>query len=154
MSYFFHPEAEAEFEAAVAWYEARATGLGLDFTTELWEAIRLAEAMPLAWPLMEPDIRRVLLNRFPYGVLYALDEDRLHILAASCTCAVSQATGWHDWRRAIEFRARELDGVIICRMGGGALCRNPSNFWRPTMGYGACAPPPILRGAAQVSPLS
>ena len=48
MTFSLHPEAEEEFEAAVAWYEDRETGLGLDFATEIREAIRLAQSMPLA----------------------------------------------------------------------------------------------------------
>lgn len=81
MIFSFHPEAEEEFEAAVAWYEERETGLGLDFAAEVREAIRLAQSMPLAWPRMEEAIRRVLVHRFPYGVLYSIEGDRLHILA-------------------------------------------------------------------------
>ena len=34
MTFDFHPEAEAEFEEAVAFYEDHAVGLGLDFAAE------------------------------------------------------------------------------------------------------------------------
>ena len=34
MNFLFHPEAEAEFPAAIDWYEERATGLGADFAAE------------------------------------------------------------------------------------------------------------------------
>ena len=81
MSFSFHPEAATEFEAAVEWYEERSNGLGLDFAAAIREAILLAESMPLAWTRIEGDIRRVLVNRFPYGVLYAPDGDHLHIVA-------------------------------------------------------------------------
>lgn len=81
MSFSFHPEAEEEFEAAVAWYEERETGLGLDFATELREAIRRAVAMPLGWPEMEGSIRRVLVHRFPYAVLYSPGDAGIYILA-------------------------------------------------------------------------
>lgn len=81
MMFSFHPEAEEEFEAAVAWYEERDTGLGLDFAAEVREAVRLAQSMPHAWPKVEESIRRVLVHRFPYGVLYSNEGDRLHILA-------------------------------------------------------------------------
>ncbi len=37
--------------------------------------------MPLAWPRMEENIRRVLVHRFPYGVLYSNEGDPLHVLA-------------------------------------------------------------------------
>lgn len=81
MIFSFHPEAEEEFEAAVAWYEERDTGLGLDFAAEVRGAIRLAQSMPLAWPEMEENVRRVLVHRFPYGVLYSPEGGRIHILA-------------------------------------------------------------------------
>lgn len=58
MMFSFHPEAEEEFEAAVAWYEERDTGLGLDFAAEVREAVRLAQSMPHAWPKVEESIRR------------------------------------------------------------------------------------------------
>jgi hypothetical protein len=44
MTFSFHPEAEAEFEAAVEFYEDHAEGLGLDFSVEVREAISRAES--------------------------------------------------------------------------------------------------------------
>ena len=35
MTFDFHPEAEAEFEEAVAFYEDHAVGLGFDFAAEV-----------------------------------------------------------------------------------------------------------------------
>lgn len=81
MSFLFHPEAEAEFVAAVDWYEARSPGLGADFAAEIHAAIQRAVSLPLAWPRVDGDIRRVLASRFPYGVLYAPRGGRIHILA-------------------------------------------------------------------------
>lgn len=81
MSFSFHPEAEAEFGAAVEWYEERSIGLGLDFATEIRQAILRAESMPFAWMRIEGDIRRVLAHRFPYGILYVPDGDHLYIVA-------------------------------------------------------------------------
>jgi plasmid stabilization system protein ParE len=81
MTFDFHPEAEAEFEEAVAFYEDHADDLGLDFACEVREAITRALAMPLAWTQIEPGIRRVLVHRFPFAVLYAEYGDKLFILA-------------------------------------------------------------------------
>lgn len=39
MTFAFHPEAEAEFEQAVAFYEDHAEGLGLDFAAEVRDAL-------------------------------------------------------------------------------------------------------------------
>lgn len=81
MSFSFHPEAAEEFDAAVEWYEERSTGLGLDFATEIRHAILRAESLPLAWTRLEGGIRRILVHRFPYGILYAPDDDHLYIIA-------------------------------------------------------------------------
>lgn len=81
MTFGFHPEAETEFEEAVAFYEDHAEDLGLDFAAEVREAIERALAMPLAWVEIEPGIRRVLVHRFPFAVLYAENDDSLFILA-------------------------------------------------------------------------
>lgn len=81
MNFDFHPEAEQEFEAAVAYYEECAPGLGLSFAIEAREAIQRAIVMPLAWQQVEEEIRRVLVHRFPYAVLYSAKEERLFILA-------------------------------------------------------------------------
>ena len=81
MTFEFHPEAEAEFEEAVAFYEDHKENLGLDFAVEVREAIERALAMPLAWIQIEPGIRRVLVHRFPFAVLYAENDGGLFVLA-------------------------------------------------------------------------
>jgi plasmid stabilization system protein ParE len=81
MNIEFHPEAAEEFEAAVDWYDARETGLGLDFAVEINAAIHRAAAMPDAWTRLSGNVRRVLVNRFPYGVLYEPGETDLLVLA-------------------------------------------------------------------------
>jgi len=81
MNFLFHPEAETEFLATIDWYKARSSGLGADFSAEIHAAIQRAVALPLAWPRIDGDIRRVLANRFPYGVLYTLDNGSIYILA-------------------------------------------------------------------------
>ncbi len=48
MNFDFRPEAEAEFLEAIAYYEERAPGLGLDFSTEVRAAIQRILAYPLA----------------------------------------------------------------------------------------------------------
>ena len=81
MTYSFHPEADAEFQAAVATYEERQTGLGLDLALEVQTAIQNILAFPHAWPVMEGEIHRCLVHRFPYGILYAIEPAEISILA-------------------------------------------------------------------------
>ena len=64
MTFNFHPEAVAEFNAAIDWYEPRSPGLSWDFANEIRATINRAVAMPLAWHILEGDIRRSLVQRF------------------------------------------------------------------------------------------
>ena len=81
MKYSFHPEAEAEFVQAIEYYEECEVGLGYDFAVEVYSAIERTMAYPKAWPIIEEDIRRSLLIRFPYGILYAEEDEELFIVA-------------------------------------------------------------------------
>jgi len=81
MSFSFHPEAEEEFRAAIDYYEDREAGLGYDFSLEVFTAIQNIITQPNAWPVMEDDVRRCLVNRFPFGVLYSLEPTGVFVVA-------------------------------------------------------------------------
>ena len=81
MRYVFHPEAETEFVKAVEYYEEREEGLGHDFAVEVYSTIERILAHPKAWPVIEEDIRRSLVRRFPYGILYAEEGDEIFVVA-------------------------------------------------------------------------
>jgi hypothetical protein len=80
VKYSFHPEAEAEFVQAVEYYEECEAGLSYDFAVEVYSAIERTMAYPKAWPIIEEDIRS-LVRRFPYGILYAEEDEELFIVA-------------------------------------------------------------------------
>jgi hypothetical protein len=81
VKYAFHPEAKAEFLAAVDYYEDRAPGLGSDFALEVHSTIGNIRNFPKAWPILEGDMRRCQVRRFPYGVIYSEHENLIFILA-------------------------------------------------------------------------
>ena len=81
MNYFFHPEAEAEFLDAVDYYEECETGLGFDFSIEVYSTVENILSFPKAWPCLEGDIRRCQTRRFPYGLVYTIEGDAVLILA-------------------------------------------------------------------------
>jgi plasmid stabilization system protein ParE len=81
MNFAFHPDAEDEFNSAIDYYENIEPGLGYDFAVEVYSAIQRAGAFPKAWVVIEDDIRRSLVRRFPYGVLYSEEQEGLFILA-------------------------------------------------------------------------
>jgi len=73
MKFSFHPEADDEFIASVAYYEDCETGLGLDLSREVYATIHNALVYPTLWPEVADEIRRCLVHRFPYGVLYSIE---------------------------------------------------------------------------------
>lgn len=81
MSFSFHPEADKELTEAIAYYEQIEPGLGYDFALEVYSAIRRSVDFPEAWSVLDGDVRRSLVKRFPYGILYAQAEDGILILA-------------------------------------------------------------------------
>ena len=77
----FHPEAEVELQAAAGYYEQKAAGLGEAFLEEVEKAISRILNSPETWPVLSGPVRRCLLKRFPYGVLYRCESRRVFILA-------------------------------------------------------------------------
>jgi len=80
------PEASAELEDAVLWYEDQRSGLGLEFV----QAIDLALEQIAEWPQMGRRVtgvsndlpaRKVPIKRFPYHIVYLPWEGALRILA-------------------------------------------------------------------------
>ena len=81
MTFSFHPEAEAEFNESIEYYEEREQGLGYDFSIEVFAGIQKIINYPTAWPVIEKDVRRCLVNRFPYGIIYSIEQAGIFILA-------------------------------------------------------------------------
>ena len=81
MNFTFHPEAESEFNDSIEYYKDIEPILGFDFATEIYSSIKLIISFPKAWPEIDSGIHRILIKRFPYGVLYSLDHDEIYILA-------------------------------------------------------------------------
>ena len=77
----FHPEAEAELVAAIDYYEACESGLGFEFALEANLALERAIKYPTAWAPLDTTFRRTLLRRFPFGLIYTIDDDRLLVVA-------------------------------------------------------------------------
>ncbi len=81
MTFSFHPEAEAELNQAIDYYEEIDPGLGWDFAVEVNSTVQRTIAFPNAWPVIEGEIRRSLVRRFPYGVLYSEENGQIYIVA-------------------------------------------------------------------------
>ena len=81
MSFSFHPAAEAEFNKAIDYYQEVNPALAFDFVVEVYAAIKRSIMFPKAWPILDGDIRRVLVRRFPFGILYSVEIDGIYVIA-------------------------------------------------------------------------
>lgn len=74
-------EAKAELDEAVQYYELQAKGLGSTFKSVAKSTIRRVATFPTAWTVIRPNIRRCIMHKFPYNVLYSIEEDYILIIA-------------------------------------------------------------------------
>ena len=75
------PEAVREVEEAFWWYEGQRRGLGLEFLLSFDAAIEALRRLPEGHEVVALRTRKTLLRRFPYLVLYALEDERILITA-------------------------------------------------------------------------
>jgi len=78
-----HPGALDEIQSAASWYSDRSESAAAAFVTELDKAIALIAEAPFRWPIAKNGARKFILNRFPFAVVYRVNESRLQILAVA-----------------------------------------------------------------------
>jgi toxin ParE1/3/4 len=81
----FHEEADEELKAAAEYYESAEEGLGEAFLRSVEFGLRQIQLYPLAWSILFDDVRRYLVPRFPYALVYRIERDRVFILAVAHT---------------------------------------------------------------------
>ena len=79
----FHIEAEAELNEAVSFYEALVPGLGKSLTAEVKKTVRLVQAHPAAGQNVSARLKKSLVHRFPYSLIYSVDAQSILILAVA-----------------------------------------------------------------------
>ncbi len=87
-------EAGADIANAVLWYEEQA-GIGADFVAALDKRLSFIEQQPLAIAIVDHDIRRAVIDRFPYNIYFMVNGSFIDVLAV-----------WHGSRDASLLSAR------------------------------------------------
>ncbi len=77
----FLPEAEEEMVEAARFYETQTSGLGADFLLEIRRVTEGISKNPRAGRILRGKVRRRLVRRFPYGLLYRIDPDEIVVMA-------------------------------------------------------------------------
>lgn len=92
----FRPEVRDDVSEAAHWYEARESGLGEQFVGEIIEVWEALSANPLIGSRRHPvlDIRWRYPKRFPYRVIYKIDETAKSILVIAVLHAARHDSRW------------------------------------------------------------
>lgn len=90
-----HEAAEVEIDEAANFYDIASPGLGSTFIDEIEHTIRNISEFPEAAPLVRGRIRRRIIAKFPYSLVYSVRPDEIRILAVA-----------HHKRRPFYWRGR------------------------------------------------
>jgi toxin ParE1/3/4 len=71
----FSPRARAELIDAQDWYENEAPGLGRSFRAAVDAVVQRMSASPRQFPVIHKNVRRALLRRFPYALMFVIEAD-------------------------------------------------------------------------------
>jgi plasmid stabilization system protein ParE len=82
------PEAVLELAEAAIWYETRQPGLAIRFLQEIDQAQRAIQSRPLSFPQLanmavDLEVRRALLPRFPYALVFLELKTEIRVLAVA-----------------------------------------------------------------------
>ena len=79
---FLHP-AEEEMAEASLFYEGASSGLGNDFLDDVQRIIERLREHPYLGQTVAPNLRRTLLHRFPFSIIYSVETDAILIIAVA-----------------------------------------------------------------------
>ena len=91
----FNAAALRELQEADAFYRKERPALGDAFLDEVERALAQIRELPRSCPLVRRTVRKKLLRRFPYAVLYSVQSQEIRILAIA-----------HHKRRPFYWRGR------------------------------------------------
>ena len=91
----FHPEAQAEYDAALAWYRSRSLRAASRFEGEVERVVNSIEASPEKFPSYDDDHRFAMLSRFPYSVVYQVQSGQVYVIAVAHS---SRSSGYWQGR--------------------------------------------------------
>jgi len=80
-SVVFRRIAKREFDDAISWYQDRREGLGREFSVAVEEQLGRIAVSPNQFACIRGDVRRAVLQRFPYSIHFIIEDDRIVVLA-------------------------------------------------------------------------
>ena|ERR671918_461698 len=77
----FTPEADLELAEAREWYSHQRDDLDLEFMQCIDNALSRVVSNPFMFPAIYRDLRRVVINRFPFAIFYEVLTDEIQVVA-------------------------------------------------------------------------
>ena len=77
----FRRIAQLELDESVSWYENKRVGLGSQFRLEIEKHLERIATQPQQFRQIRGQVRRVVLQRFPYSIYFLPEVDRVIVLA-------------------------------------------------------------------------
>ena len=74
-------DAEADIEEAAVWYEQQYEGLGVEFLDEVLFSLETITDNPYLFAEIHRQTRRVMINRFPFGIYYRIKGELVIVVA-------------------------------------------------------------------------
>lgn len=77
----YHPLTTSDLNNAIAYYNRQQAGLGNELRAEVYASIERVVASPAQFSIVSKGIRRCLVHRFPYAILFhVVSEETLRVL--------------------------------------------------------------------------
>ena len=73
----YHPAIENELRAIIKYYNQCFPNLGLEFLDEFERQILKISSNPSLWLVIEGDIQRALIKRFPYVIYFRVIDNKV-----------------------------------------------------------------------------
>ena len=77
----FHELAGKELLDARDYYDDLVYRLGEKFVIEIEKCLNVIKVNPFAYPVVIQNVRKAVVIKFPYSILYRVEKDKIYILA-------------------------------------------------------------------------
>ncbi|NJM77703.1 MAG: type II toxin-antitoxin system RelE/ParE family toxin [Acaryochloridaceae cyanobacterium RU_4_10] len=78
----FHPDTLTEYAEAVQYYDAaQRAKVAQGFINAVEDAVSRIRESPERYAAIDEDVRKCMTRKFPYGILYIIEQDYILILA-------------------------------------------------------------------------
>ncbi|MFH1177723.1 MAG: type II toxin-antitoxin system RelE/ParE family toxin [Acidobacteriota bacterium] len=79
----FIRQAAQELDEAYEWYLERSEAAASGFLNAVEQSVRLLADRPEAWPLFEAGTRRVVVQQYPFSIIFRVHEKAIQVVAVA-----------------------------------------------------------------------